>query len=122
RRCGWFDATVVRYAVRVNGLTGLAVTKLDVLDSFDQIQIATAYDIDSAQFNSVFPYDLGLLDRARPQYETLPGWQTSIAEARTLTDLPRNARAYLDRIQEITEVPIAFVSIGTKREEIIRLS
>jgi adenylosuccinate synthase len=121
RRCGWFDAVVVRYAARVNGLTGLAVTKLDVLDSFDEIQIATAYDIDSTRFDSVFPYDLSLLDRARPVYETLPGWKQSSANARTVADLPRNARSYLDRIEEITDVPIAFVSVGTKREEIIRV-
>ena len=122
RRCGWFDAVVVRYAARVNGLTGLAVTKLDVLDSFDQIEIATGYDIDGTRFDSVFPYDLSLLDRARPVYETLPGWQATTTSVRTLSDLPRNARAYLDRLQEITEVPIAFVSVGTKREQIIRVN
>ncbi len=122
RRCGWFDAVVVRYAARVNGLTGLAVTKLDVLDSFAQIQIATAYDIDDNRFDSVFPYDLSLLDRARPVYETLPGWLVPTAGARSLRDLPRHARAYLDRIQEITEVPITFVSVGTRRDEIVRVA
>ena len=122
RRCGWFDSVVVRYSARVNGLTGLAVTKLDVLDSLPEIQIATAYQIDDTLFDSVFPYDLSLLDRARPVYETLPGWQTTTAGARSLEDLPRNARAYLDRIQEITEVPIAFVSVGTRRDEIVRVA
>ena len=122
RRCGWFDAVVVRYSARVNGLTGLAVTKLDVLDSLPEIQIATAYQIDDTLFDSVFPYDLSLLDRARPVYETMPGWQTPTAGARSLSDLPRNARAYLDRIQEITEVPIAFVSVGTRRDEIVRVA
>ena len=122
RRCGWFDAVVVRYAARVNGLTGLAVTKLDVLDTFEEIRIATCYDIDSSRFDSVFPYDLSLLDRATPIYQTLPGWRQPTAGARSLEDLPRNARAYLDRIQEITEVPISFVSVGTKRDEIIRVS
>ena len=121
RRCGWFDAVVVRYAARVNGLTGLAVTKLDVLDSFDEIQIATAYDIDNTRFDSVFPYDLSLLDRARPVYEALPGWKTDTTKARSLSDLPKNARAYLDRLEQITEVPISFVSVGTKREQIIRV-
>ena len=122
RRCGWFDAVVVRYAARVNGLTGLAVTKLDVLDTFAEIQIATAYDIDNTRFDSVFPYDLSLLDRATPVYETLPGWQATTAGARSLDELPKNARAYLDRLEEITEVPIAFVSVGTKRDEIIRVA
>ena len=121
RRCGWFDAVVVRYAARVNGLTGLAVTKLDVLDTFDEIRIATGYDIDGARFNSVFPYDLSLLERAEPVYEKLPGWKSSTNGARTLADLPANARAYLNRLEELTEVPIAFVSVGTKRDEIIRV-
>ena len=119
RRCGWFDAVVVRYAARVNGLTGLAVTKLDVLDTFAEIRITTAYEIDQARFDSVFPYDLSLLDRAKPVYESMPGWQQSIADARSLADLPKAARAYLDRIQEITDVPIAYVSVGTKRDQII---
>lgn len=122
RRCGWFDAVVVRYAARVNGLTGLAVTKLDVLDTLPEIQIATAYEIDRSRFDSVFPYELNLLDRAKPEYETLPGWQTTTSAARSLAELPANARAYLDRLQEITEVPIAFVSVGTKREQIIRVA
>jgi adenylosuccinate synthase len=122
RRCGWFDAVVVRYAARVNGLTGLAVTKLDVLDTFDEIRIATAYDIDQTRFDSVFPYDLSLLDRAAPVYETMPGWNAATSEARSLGELPANARAYLDRIQELTGVPIAFVSVGTKRDQIIRVS
>jgi adenylosuccinate synthase len=122
RRCGWFDAVVVRFSARVNGLTGLAVTKLDVLDTFPEINIATAYDIDNTRFDSVFPYDLSLLERAEPVYETLPGWETSTAGARSLADLPPNARAYLDRIQELTEVPIAYVSVGTKRDEIIHVS
>ena len=121
RRCGWFDAVVVRHAARVNGLTGLAVTKLDVLDTFDEINIAVGYDIEGSRFDSVFPYDLTLLDRAAPVYETLPGWKTPTSDARSLQDLPRNARAYLDRLQEITNVPIAFVSVGTRRDQIIRL-
>ena len=121
RRCGWFDAVVVRYAARVNGLTGLAVTKLDVLDSFDEIRIAVGYDIEGQRFDSVFPYDLSLLDKAQPVYETLPGWKSSTSHARSLADLPQNARAYLDRLQEITNVPIAFVSVGTRRDQIIRV-
>ena len=121
RRCGWFDAVVVRYSARVNGLTGLAVTKLDVLDTFDEIRIGTGYDIEGQCFNSVFPYDLSTLDRATPQYETLPGWKADTTRARSIDDLPRNARAYLDRIQELCEVPIAFVSVGTRRDQIIEV-
>ncbi len=121
RRCGWFDAVVVRYSARVNGLTGLAVTKLDVLDTFDEIKIGTGYDIEGQRFQSVFPYDLSALDRATPQYETLPGWNTDITKARSISDLPRNARSYLDRMQELCEVPIAFVSVGTRRDQIIHV-
>jgi adenylosuccinate synthase len=121
RRCGWFDAVVTRYSARVNGLTGLAVTKLDVLDTFDEIKIATAYDIHGQKFDSVFPYDLSLLEEAAPCYETLPGWNQSIAGVRTIADLPKAARTYLDRMEELTEVPIAFVSVGTRRDQIIQV-
>ena len=119
RRCGWFDAVVLRYAARVNGLTGLALTKLDVLDSFDEVKIATAYEADGVVLED-FPDELSLLERARPVYETLPGWRTSTSHARTIEELPPPARAYLRRIEELTGVPIWFVSVGTDREEIIR--
>ena len=119
RRCGWFDSVVTRYSARVNGLTGLAVTKLDVLDTFQEIRIATGYDIQGHRFDSVFPYDLSLLEEAEPCYEVLAGWNTDISGARSIGDLPKAARAYLDRMQELTEVPIAFVSVGTRRDQII---
>jgi adenylosuccinate synthase len=121
RRCGWFDSVVTRYSARVNGLTHLAVTKLDVLDTFDQIRIATGYDIEGQNFNSVFPYDLSLLDKAEARYESLSGWQQPTTAARSIHDLPKAARAYLDRIEELTEVPIAFVSVGTRRDQIIQI-
>ncbi|MGQ0561111.1 MAG: adenylosuccinate synthase [Gemmatimonadota bacterium] len=121
RRCGWFDSVVTRYSARVNGLTGLAVTKLDVLDTFDEIRIATGYDIHGQRFDSVFPYDLSLLEEAQPCYETLPGWLATTSGARSIAELPPAARAYLDRIEELTEVPIAFVSVGTRRDQIIQV-
>jgi adenylosuccinate synthase len=120
RRCGWFDAVVVRYAAQVNGLTSLAVTKLDVLDSFDQIHVCTGYDV-NGEAHTTFPSDLGFLDNARPVYETMPGWKTSTVGARSLADLPARARAYLDRIVELTGVPVDFISVGTEREQIIDL-
>ncbi|HSJ32392.1 MAG TPA: adenylosuccinate synthase [Longimicrobiales bacterium] len=120
RRCGWFDAVVVRYAAQVNGLTGLAITKLDVLDTFDEIQICTGYLVDGTDHDT-FPYDLTVLDRATPVYETMPGWKTSTANARSYGDLPGQARTYLERISELTGVDIDFVSVGTKRDQIIEV-
>ncbi|HWK88703.1 MAG TPA: adenylosuccinate synthase [Longimicrobium sp.] len=121
RRCGWFDAVVVRYAARVNGLTGLAVTKLDVLDTLPELRIAVSYRAGGQELDD-FPGDLGLLEAAEPVYETLPGWQSSTAEARQWDDLPRAARDYLGRISELTETPIWYVSVGTRRDQIIHVA
>jgi adenylosuccinate synthase len=118
RRCGWFDAVVVRYAARVNGLTGLAVTKLDVLDTLDRVAICTGYKVGN-EVHEEFPGDLVLLDKAVPVYEWFDGWRTSTAAARTLGDLPRAARVYLDRIRELADTPISYVSVGTHRDQII---
>ncbi len=118
RRCGWFDSVVVRYATRINGLTGMAVTKLDVLDTIDKIAVCTGYRIDG-ELHTEFPGDLVALERAVPQYEWLDGWQTSTGDARSLSDLPSKARAYLDRIEALVEAPIKYVSVGTRRDQII---
>jgi adenylosuccinate synthase len=120
RRCGWFDATVARYAARVNGLTALAVTKLDVLDEFAEIPVATMYDLDGERAAEM-PAEVAVLERARPVYQTLAGWRRSTAQARALADLPMPARAYLDRLQELAGVPIRYVSVGTRRDQIIEL-
>ncbi len=118
RRCGWFDAVVVRYAARVNGLTGLAVTKLDVLDTFDRIALCTGYRVGN-DLHTEFPGDLTALEGAEPQYEWMEGWQTSTGGARSLDDLPPAARKYLDRIESMVETPISHVSVGTRRDQII---
>ena len=120
RRCGWFDAVVVRYAVRINGLTSLAVTKLDVLDTLDKIAICTGYEFDGDVVEE-FPGDIAELDGIRPRLEWFDGWKQSTAAARTLEDLPSKARAYLDRIEALVECPIEFVSVGTRRDQIIGL-
>ncbi|MGA1308768.1 MAG: adenylosuccinate synthase [Gemmatimonadaceae bacterium] len=120
RRCGWFDAVVVRYAVRVNGLTGLAITKLDVLDTMDRIGLCTGYRV-AGEVMTEFPGDLADLDGIEPVYEWFDGWQTSTAAARSLTDLPKAARAYLDRIQALVACPAQYVSVGTRRDQIIGL-
>ena len=118
RRCGWFDATVVRYAARVNGLTGLAVTKLDVLDTFDEIPVCTAYTLGADRCEEM-PAEVELLGQVRPQYEVLPGWRQPTGGARRLADLPPQARAYLDRLQALSGVPARYVSVGTRRDQII---
>ncbi|NUQ10979.1 MAG: adenylosuccinate synthase [Gemmatimonadaceae bacterium] len=118
RRCGWFDAVVVRYAVRVNGLTHLAVTKLDVLDTLERIGLCTGYRVHGDHVKE-FPADIAALDDVTPEYEWFDGWRTSTAAARRLADLPGTARRYLDRIQTLVEAPIRHVSVGTRRDQII---
>ena len=118
RRTGWFDAVVVRYAARLNGVTALAVSKLDVLDPLPEFKLCVGYDLRGERLEE-FPADLATLAEIEPVYETVPGWQSPTAEARRLADLPAAARAYLDRIAEETGVPIRYVSVGTRRREII---
>ncbi len=120
RRCGWFDAVVVRYAVRVNGLTGLAVTKLDVLDTFTEIPVCVGYRLDGEPYDSM-PAEVDRLARVEPVYEVLPGWGQSLCGVRRLADLPPAARAYLDRLQDLARAPIRYVSVGTRRDQIIEV-
>jgi adenylosuccinate synthase len=118
RRCGWFDAVVVRYAARVNGLTHLAVTKLDVLDTIPEIPVCIGYRVGGTPSDDV-PADAESLAQVEPVYEVLEGWQRNTSGARRLADLPPQARAYLDRLQDLAETPIAFVSVGSRRDQII---
>lgn len=120
RRCGWFDAVVVRRAAMVNGLTHLAVTKLDVLDSFDTIKVCTAYTIDGERVEH-FPASLARLERVGPVYETLPGWKAATTAVTRAEDLPVNARKYLDRLSELVDVPVGLLSLGPKRHQTIRM-
>jgi adenylosuccinate synthase len=111
---------VVRYAARVNGLSGLAVTKLDVLDTLDRIGICTGYRVGDEEYRE-FPGDVSALERIEPIYEWHEGWKQSTSEARTLDALPNLARRYLDRIRELVDTPIVYVSVGTRRDQIIGL-
>jgi adenylosuccinate synthase len=120
RRCGWFDGVVARYAARVNGLTDLAVTKLDVLDTIGKIGLCTAYEADGEIFTE-FPGDIDLLGRARPKYEWFEGWETPTDKARKRDELPPAALRYLDRIEELVETRISYISVGTRRDQIIGL-
>jgi adenylosuccinate synthase len=118
RRCGWYDAVAVRYAVRVNGLDALALTKLDVLDGLPELEVCTAYRCSGATLTEM-PGDHAQLSACEPIYETLPGWTTPTAGIRRFDDLPREARAYVARLEEVTGVPAGIVSTGSKREDTI---
>lgn len=118
RRCGWFDAVIGRYAVRINGLDCLAVTKLDILDEVDEIKVCVAYEIDGHESKD-FPTNARQFSRCKPVYKTLPGWKQSTIHCRTLEDLPPKALDYLKFLAGIVEVPIAIVSLGAERDETI---
>ena len=120
RRCGWLDLPALQYAVRVNGLDELVITKLDVLDDFDEIQVATGYDVDGRAVAG-FPSRGRLLERCVPRWRTFPGWRASTSAARAWEDLPLRAREYLEWIQRECGVPISRVSVGAEREaEVVR--
>jgi adenylosuccinate synthase len=118
RRCGWYDAVAVRYAVRVNGLDALALTKLDVLDGLLELQVCTAYRIKGSVITEL-PGDVAQLAACEPVYETIQGWDAPTAGVTTFERLPREARAYIARLEEITGVPAAVVSTGSARESTI---
>ncbi|MDD4571090.1 MAG: adenylosuccinate synthase [Clostridia bacterium] len=118
RRCGWFDAVVVRYSTLVNGLTDLAVTKLDVLDNLKEIKFCRAYKINGQETNQ-FPSSLRELNLAKPVIETLPGWECDTTGCRSFEELPENAQKYLLRLEELCQVPISLVAIGPDREQTI---
>jgi adenylosuccinate synthase len=118
RRCGWFDAVVVRYSSRVNGLDAIALTKLDVLDGLSEIRICTGYRTPGGILTE-FPADLRVLASAEPVYETLPGWSSPTRGVKEFTCLPRAARRYITRLEETTGVDCTIISTGSDREETI---
>lgn len=118
RRCGWFDGVMAKFSCLINGVSEMAVMKLDVLAELKTIKICTAYTYKGKRV-SEFPYDLEVLTKAKPVYEELPGWQKNISNVRYYAELPQNARQYLDRLQELLKVKISYVSVGSKREETI---
>lgn len=120
RRCGWFDAMVLRYAVRINGLTGIALTKLDVLSGFDSIKICTGYTLNGKPLETL-PAALEAFENCQPVYEEMPGWHSDITGATTFEELPANARAYVHRLQELSGCPIVLVSVGPRRDQTIIL-
>jgi len=120
RRCGWFDAMVIRYAVRVNGLTGIALTKLDVLSAFDTIKVCTGYELSGQQLESL-PAELESFENCKPVYEELPGWNCDISKAKSFEELPENARNYVKRLETLAGCQIILVSVGPRRDQTIIL-
>jgi adenylosuccinate synthase len=118
RRCGWFDAVAARFSTRINGFTGTAITRLDILDGFDQLKICVGYELDGKTIN-YFPANVVALERCQPIYEELPGWQASTSHIRQYEKLPAEARQYIDRLEELTSCPINLICVGPEREETI---
>jgi adenylosuccinate synthase len=118
RRCGWFDAALVRQTCRVNGITGIALTKLDVLDGFEELKICTGYRLDGQTLDHL-PMAAAKQARVEPIYETLPGWSESTAGARRWLDLPAEAIKYVKRVEELIETPVALLSTSPEREDTI---
>ena len=118
RRCGWLDTVLLNNAVRLNGLTGLVITKLDILSGQEQLNICTGYDYRGATITD-FPADLSILDECKPVYESLPGWSEDLSGIRRYADLPDVTRSYLERIEQLTQTPVSIVSVGPGREQTI---
>jgi len=121
RRCGWFDSMVVRYAVETNGIDTMAITKLDVLDIFDEIKICTGYQYKGKKL-SYFPKDFNVFDNIEPIYQSVKGWKQSIAHVRSYEELPVETKDYLKLLEDTVQVPVGFISVGPNREETIILS
>jgi len=116
RRCGWLDTVILKNAVRLNGLTGLTITKLDILGGLESLNICTAYDHNGTIIND-FPGNLNILAQCKPVYDTLPGWEEDISNIRRYDDLPENTKKYLKRIEELTETKVQILSVGPGRDE-----
>ena len=120
RRCGWLDTVILNNAVRLNGLTGLTITKLDVLGGLDQLHICTSYEY-NGRILDTFPASLKVLAECQPRYETMPGWTEDISKIRRYEELPSNAQRYLERIAELTDTPLQIISVGPQRDQTIML-
>jgi adenylosuccinate synthase len=118
RRCGWYDSVIARYSARVNGLTDLVVTKLDVLTGMEKVPVCVAYDVDGTRYDEM-PDDQSAFHHAKPIYEEFPGWWEDISGCRTIEELPANARAYLNALEDVSGCRISAVGVGPRRDEII---
>ena len=118
RRCGWYDAVVTKFAARVNGLTDLAITKLDVLTGLDTIKVCSAYDCDGVEYTTV-PEHRAFFDAAKPKYIEVPGWTEDITGCKSFDELPKNAQDYIKLIEELSGVKVSFIAVGPDREQTI---
>jgi adenylosuccinate synthase len=121
RRCGWFDAVIARYATRINGVTDFFLTKLDVLTGFERIPVCVAYEIEGRRVTDL-PYSQSDFHHAKPVYEYLPGWSEDISKARSLAELPENARAYVRAVEEMSGARVSAIGVGPGREETIEIN
>ncbi len=121
RRCGWFDAVIANFAVQVNGLDSFALTKLDVLDSLEEIKVCVAYKYEGKTITT-FPSEMRILENCEPVYENFPGWQQPTTGIRSYPNLPANAKCYLDAIKDLTQTDISIISVGSGREQTILMS
>ncbi len=118
RRCGWLDLVVVRYSARINGLTHLAITKLDILTGLDPVNLCVAYEYKAKRLENI-PAQLSILDKCSPVYDEMDGWHEDISGARTFEDLPHNAQAYVKKIEKCVSIPVSIISVGSGRDETI---
>lgn len=121
RRCGWFDALIAKFAVQVNGLDSFALTKLDVLDTLEEVKVCVAYKYQGKTITT-FPSEMRILENCEPVYESFPGWQKPTSGIRSYQDLPANAKAYLDAIKNLTQTDFSIISVGSGREQTILMS
>jgi adenylosuccinate synthase len=118
RRCGWYDGVIIRYAVQINGLTDLVITKLDVLSEVDTIKVCVAYEYEGRRYNEL-PCHQTIFHHAKPIYEELPGWKCNIDHCRTFEELPKEARDYIMFLEDLAEVPVSIIAVGPDRSETI---
>ena len=118
RRCGWFDTVAAQYSVRINGLTSIALTKLDVLDTFDEIRICTSYEYNGKKIDN-FPASIELLSQCKPIFEIFPGWKNNISDITNFEDLPQNTKNYIQAIENYCGIPAKYISVGVNRNQII---
>jgi adenylosuccinate synthase len=118
RRCGWYDGVIIRYAVQINGLTDLVITKLDVLSELESIKVCVAYEYQGKRYNDL-PCHQTVFHHAKPIYEELPGWKCDIDHCRTFEELPKQARDYITFLEDLAEVPVSIIAVGPDRAETI---